>query len=86
MQADRDSQSAQSITRRQFLNQLSIALGEYWRNASGIPIVGLCSRPFFRSRFRLWRVVGAVISERRDRWKKTCPLCGKSRRMNWMLS
>jgi menaquinol-cytochrome c reductase iron-sulfur subunit len=61
MQADHAIRKApQSITRRQFLSQLSIALGGIGAMLVGIPIVGFVLAPLFQKPLQLWRVVGAV--------------------------
>jgi quinol---cytochrome c reductase iron-sulfur subunit, bacillus type len=61
MQADHAIRKArQAITRRQFLSQLSIALGGLGAMLVGIPIVGFVLAPLIQKPPQLWRAVGPV--------------------------
>lgn len=61
MEADHATVSArETITRRQFLTWLSIALGALGAAIVGIPIVGFVLAPLVQKAPQLWRVVGAV--------------------------
>ena len=49
-----------AITRRQFLERLSIALGAWAAAILGIPILGFALSPLIQKPPELWRAVGAV--------------------------
>ena len=57
---------ARELSRRSFLNRISLGLSGFVGVIVGIPIVGFLLAPLFKSSPRLWRPVGSVDNFKMD--------------------